>query len=225
MVRELNPIPSQGYHTGETSQTVIPDAEVTRVDGGFHTVYNRRSLPTLTLNREYVSLLSQTEDPDTKDYLRSHLNDARLLVKSVEKRETTLTRIISELVRRQPQFFEDGQTILPMTLEDIASRLDLNISTISRAVQGKYLKCAAGTVEVKSLFVSGLRQQDGGAVSAAMVKKMLRDFVKAEDPAKPLSDEGLKNSFTLAKIDISRRTIAKYREELGIPSSFARRRR
>lgn len=224
-VRALNPIPSQGYDTGEGRQTVIPDATVEKVAEGFRVVYNQRWLPTVKLNEEYVRMIPLVEEGEAKDYLRRNLTEARQLMKAVERREGTLTRIIGQIVRRQPRFFEDGVTLVPMTLEAIASELELNISTVSRAIQGKYIQCACGTIEIKKLFTTGLKGRTGEMVSTAMIKRKIGELIGGEPSKKPLSDEKICRILQAGHADISRRTVAKYREELGIPSSSKRRQR
>ena len=223
-VRALNPIPSQGYYTGEARQTVVPDASVEKTGGTFTVVYNQRSLPTLSVSREYSQMIPETSDPEAKEYLRRNLGQARQLIKAVEKRESTLTRIITQLVRLQPRFFEDGQTLVPMTMEALAGELELNISTISRAVQGKYIVCTAGTVELKSLFSAPVGAGDN-AVSASLVRERVKKLVDAEDPAHPLTDQNICDALKSMNILVSRRVIVKYREAMGIPSSSGRRAR
>lgn len=223
----LNPVPSQGYDTGERRQTVIPDASVEKTANGFRVEYNRRLLPTMSLSDEYVSMIPLVEDGEAKDYLRHNLIEARQLIRAVERRESTLTRIIDQIVRQQPYFFEDGVTLLPMTLEAIAAELALNISTVSRAIQSKYITCAAGTVEIKTLFTTGLRGRSGEMVSAVMIKRKIRELIDGEDPQRPLPDENIRRRLQEGegRVDISRRTVAKYREEMSIPSSSQRRQR
>lgn len=223
IVRGLNPIPSQGYYTGEARQTVIPDAMVEKRDGGFQVIYNQSSAPTLRLNREYVEMIPALDDAKTKEYLQRNLSEARQLMNAVEKRENTLTRIITQIVQMQPVFFEDGQSLVPMTMDAVAGELELNISTISRAVQSKYIRCAAGTVELKSLFTTAVKGTQGDLISAAMVKRMIKGIVDGENTKKPMSDEAIRRALELASVSISRRTVAKYREELGILSSSLRK--
>ena len=224
IVRTLNPIPSQGYYTGEARQTIVPDASVEKTAEGFSVAYNRRCLPQLRVNLDYARMIPSLDDSYAKEYLKQSLIEAHRLVKAVEKRESTLTRIVTRMVHLQHKFFEDGLSLDPMTLDTIATELELNISTISRAVNGKYIACAAGTLELKSLFTAGLKGEDGEIISAVTVKRMIKSLVNTENAAKPMSDEAIRNALKSAKMNISRRTVAKYREEMGIPASLSRKR-
>lgn len=225
IVQGLNPIPSQGYYTGEGLETTVPDVFVERGEDGLHIRYNQAVLPKASLNIEYISLISTLPIEEEKTYLRHSLEEARQIVHALEKRENTLSRIIGQIVHLQPRFFEDGLTLRPMTLDSVAAGLGMNVSTISRAIQGKTVKCPAGTLSIKSLFSGGVRSQAEEAVSVSLVKRMIQSLISEEVPSCPLSDEKIRQLLQAAKIDISRRTIAKYRESLKILPSHLRKSR
>lgn len=222
-VRSLHPIPSQGYYTGEQDLSIIPDALIKKDAGGFVIVMNDTTVPRLELSREYCNMLGGA-DPSASTYLQEKLADAKRLIKAVGDREKTLTRILRKVVGMQPEFFEDGFTLHPMSMATVAEALELSNSTVSRAVGGKYIICTAGTVELKSLFTSGVNSSKGEPFSNSFIKMQLKKFISGEDPKHPLSDEHLREALQVLNIDISRRTVAKYREGMEIPSSPKRRR-
>ncbi len=223
-IRALNPIPSRGYDTGSDSRAVIPDAVVRREADGYHVAMNDWAIPTLVLNPAYTGALAQRADEDTKGYLAQKQSAARALIQAVSERKSTLMRIILCIVELQPDFFRTGEGLTPMTLADVADRLGLHTSTVSRAVQEKYILCAAGTVCLRDLFVRGLPVQASGRVSAAFIRDKIQRSIAAEDPARPLSDEDIRMALQEMQLDVARRTVAKYRAELGIPSAAQRRR-
>lgn len=225
IVRGLHPIPSQGYDTGEKDLSIIPDAVIRREGEGYTVVLNDSTVPRLVLSREYSEMLSSTRDGEAKGYLQEKMGEARQLIKAVENREKTIVRILRQVIALQPKFFDDGLTLVPMSMAQVAEALELSASTISRAVQGKYIICAAGTVELKTLFSQGVQNKQGETLSASFIKRQMGKFLDAEDAAGPLSDEDLRVALGVMNIDVSRRTVAKYREAMGIPSSSKRRRR
>ena len=224
-IRALSPIPARGYYTGERSNYIIPDAVIVRSGAHFSVQMNDSMIPHLVINSEYESLLETTADAELKDYLKPQLSAAKNLISDIAARQETLHRIICEIVKKQPRFFEDGKTLKPMLMEEIADAVGIHISTVSRAIAGKYIVCAAGTVSLRSLFTAGYAVgSNENAVSAAVIKRQLTELIAAEDPDAPLSDDALAQRFRSMGIQISRRTVAKYREEQGIPCSNLRRR-
>ena len=224
-IRALSPIPARGYYTGEKSNYIIPDAAITRSGDQFAVQMNNSMIPRLVINSDYAALLESTADMELKDYLKPQMCAAKNLISDINARQETLQRIICEIVKKQPCFFGDGKTLAPMTMEEIADAVGIHISTVSRAIAGKYVICAAGTVSLRSLFTAGYGMQGkDNAVSAAVIKRQLTELIAAEETESPLSDEALAQRFRDMGIQISRRTVAKYREEQGIPCSNLRRR-
>ena len=221
-IRRLNPIPSRGYDTLDDAAFVIPEAEVSRENGRWTVRYHDSALPRVSVNREYREMLERTDDPQLSDYLREHLTAAKHVTRELEARKRTVLRVLECLVERQSAFFTQGFAALsPLTISEMADELGLHPSTVSRAVQGKYLMTPAGPVELRRLFSA--HASPDGAVSTAGAKERLNALIAAEDRAHPLSDEKLCQAMQALGIPLSRRTVAKYREAMGIPAAAKRR--
>ena len=223
-VRRLNPIPSRGYDTGEGKGYVIPEAEVL-LDGECLTVrYNDRALPRISISGYYRTMLKESRDPEVTAYLRGSIRAADSLIRELDWRRTTVVRVIECLVSHQRAVFRDGFAALsPLVLKDVAAEIGVSLSTVSRAVRGKYITTPRGTIELKQLL--SVRASAGTDSSAAAVKERIRALVAAEDKGRPLSDENLCRALQALGHPISRRTVAKYRDALEIPPASRRRRR
>lgn len=224
IIKSLNPIPSQGYYTGENKAYIQPDARITQEGNNIVIQINRDGMPELIVNKDYEKLLKSTADDETGKYLQKQYNEAQELIKAVGDRESTMAQILKIIAGIQKDYFEDGKSLQPMSMTDIADALNLNVSTISRAVQEKYIDCAAGIVELKSLFSGGIVSQTGVNVSTPVIKQKIAEFINAEDSSSPLSDESIRIALETAQIKISRRTVTKYRKEMGIDASSMRTR-
>lgn len=222
VVRGLNPIPSQGYYTGEAMGTVTPDVVVRCGEEGLTVTMNERYLPRIRILNDYKSMTAG--DGEAKRYIDQKIKEAKVLQSAVEEREKTLTAVMRVIVQKQAGYFEKGESLQPMTQAEIGQELEVHTSTVSRAVQGKYLKGPMGTVELKKLFSGAVKTAAGGVVSADMAKRKLQELIQDENPGKPLSDENLRAVLAAMDIDIARRTVAKYREELGIQPASRRKR-
>lgn len=222
-IRSLNPIPSRGYATQEETAYIIPDAVVECSDEVISLRMNNDFVPCITVNQTYLDLLGEM-DAEAQKYIRECMSKADNLLKSIADRNKTLQRIILCVFELQPRFFRDGKCLMPMTMNEVAERLELNVSTVSRAIQGKYIICNGGTVSLRSLFTSGYVANGSDTVSSDTIKEKIRAFVAAEDTKHPLSDAKLCAALKSTGVDVARRTVAKYREELGIPSSQLRKR-
>lgn len=221
-VRALNPRPAQGYGTGPLAYQ-IPEAVFRRENGQVSIELERRLVPRLHLNEQNCQLLQASGTPEAKTYLKERKAEAQQLLRAVDERENTLVRLLRQLAQDQREFFLQGGPLKPMTLTRMAQTLGLSLSTVSRAVQGKTLQFEGKSLPLKSFFTTAV-PVEGGTVSSESIKRQLLRFVQAEDPAKPLSDEALRAALEAVNLPVARRTVAKYREELGIPSSSARRR-
>lgn len=223
VVRALNPIPSRGYRTREEKNYVIPEARVERKGEGWNIVYSDSAIPGVGIHTEYCALLRGTEDAELRSYLKRQVTGANTIIKNVELRKKTLLQVIECLVRRQSAFLErpDGQ-LVPFVIAEAAEELGLHSSTVSRAVQGKYITTPRGTIALKSLF--SVPSSRGSEVSSAGAKEQVRMLILAEDKAHPLSDEKLRQELEKLGLSLSRRTVTKYRESMGIPAASARRR-
>lgn len=225
-IRSLNPRPTLTLdHTTEAAY-VIPDVIVKEVDGEFVVVMNDSVIPRLGFNGSYARLARECDgDHKTTKYLKERLESAIWLVKSIEQRRSTIYRITECIVCRQRDFFVSGTKALrPMTLRDVADDLGIHESTVCRASAGKYVQTPRGTYELSFFFHSGVSNTEGDGVSSEAVKRMISELVGAEDPKNPLSDQAITRKLRRQGIMVSRRTVAKYRESVGIPSSMGRRR-
>lgn len=222
-IRRLNPRPNSGLGV-INAHYVVPEVIVKEVDGQYQVLINEESQHTVDINREYV-LMMRSHDGATMRYISEHLQRAQWLKKSLEQRQTTLYKVAQAMVEVQYRFFTEGPTGLrPLTLHQIATNLGLHESTVSRTVRGKYMQTTRGVFELKYFFSAELHSSDG-AVSAQSAKHLIQQLVDSEDAARPLSDEALCNQMLLKRgVRMSRRTVAKYRDELCIPSSAKRRR-
>ena len=223
-VRRLNPIPSRGYRTGSDSIFVIPEAEVSAEGRRWAVRYNERALPKLRIHPDYEAMLRRSDDPQLTEYLKTQMDRAHELMHMIYARESTLVRVIECIVQYQSEFLMRGfEALRPLSIGEVAEDLDLSPSTVGRAVQGKFILTPQGMLELKRLF-SGPASADS-AVSAAGARERLRALVKAEDRRDPLSDERLCSAMKALGVPISRRTVAKYRAELGIPPAAKRKQR
>lgn len=229
MIRELRAYdPKPGLRFGaDPVQPVIPDLFVMAQGDGWAIEVNAATLPRLLVNRRYYTELSGgIEDKASRAWLSECLASANWLLKALDQRQRTIVKVASEIVKQQDAFFRLGVAHLkPLTLKTVADAIGMHESTVSRVTSNKYLSCARGLFELKYFFTSGIAASDGGeAVSAQAVKSRIKALIGAEDPRKILSDDTLVDMLRAEGFDIARRTVAKYREALGIGSSVQRRR-
>ena len=224
-VAALEPLPARGYGASGPTHYILPDATVRRTRTGLTAELNSALEPRARLDEENCRLLRESRDPGSAAYLKSHLAAAGDLIQGLENRKSTLQRILNCVLEGQKEYFLSAAPLAPLTMEQVAERLGMNVSTVSRAVQGKYLSFGGGVLPLRSLFSVALPGSAGSGLTPASVKLQLRALVEAEDPQKPLSDEALAQVLAQKGMEISRRTVAKYRQELEIPSSAQRRRR
>jgi RNA polymerase sigma-54 factor len=228
MIRELrsyDPKPGCRYG-GEPVHAVTPDLHVRRTRGGWVVELDSATLPRVLVNRRYYSELSSgPQDKASKAWLGDMLASANWLVKALDQRQKTIIRVATEIVRQQEAFFLKGVAHLrPLTLRQVADAIEMHESTVSRVTSNKYLSCARGLFELKYFFTSAIQSADGGdAVSAEAVKSAIRSLI-ANEGAKVLSDDTIVEMLNAKGFDIARRTVAKYREAMGIGSSVQRRR-
>lgn len=225
LIRTLDPKPGRRFPGPNDTSYVVPDIVVERVCGEYVVIMNDSMLPRLSINPYYRRLLHEKRDAETRRFLENRFNSALWLLKSIEQRRLTLYRVMESIVKLQREFFDYGTRYLkPMTLRQVADMIGVHESTVSRAVANKYVQTPHGVYEMKSFFNSGVSSAGGGGVSSRAIKKMLEEMITSEDPTRPLSDQRIANLFARRGISISRRTITKYREELGISSSARRKR-
>jgi RNA polymerase sigma-54 factor len=227
-IRELNPKPG-GNFSHEISQTVEPDIFVRRLpDGNWHIELNMGNFPKVMVNKRYYKkITAETRNKKDKDYLSEQFGSANWLVRALEQRAETMLKVGGELVKQQDAFFRLGVRYLkPMTLKTIAHETGYHESTISRVTNGKFLLCPRGTFELKYFFTSALSRAEGGGddVSSQSVKHYIGEMIAQETPEIILSDDEIVEKLRERNITVARRTVAKYREAMGIPSSPKRKR-
>ncbi|MGB1540497.1 MAG: RNA polymerase factor sigma-54, partial [Rickettsiales bacterium] len=225
-IRALNPKP--GYRFGsDVVQAVIPDVFLRKAqDGGWQVELNSDALPKVLVNRQYYTRIADgARRKEDKKYLSEQLAHANWLTKALDQRAQTILKVTTEIVRQQDMFFRYGiRHFKPLTLRDIAAETDLHESTVSRVTTQKYLSTGNAVYELKYFFSSSVGSTAGGdGHSSEAVKHRIKELIDAEDPKKILSDDAIAETLQDKGIDIARRTVAKYREAMDIPSSPARR--
>lgn len=226
-VKKLDPKPGRNFSSASDTRYIVPDIVLEKVDGEYIILINDVSAPRITINSTYKNVLNQERefDPKTRRFVESKLNSAAWLIKSIEQRRLTLYKVANCLVELQRDFLEYGVKYLrPLNLKTVADLVGLHESTISRATSNKYIQTPQGLLEMKFFFSSGLNNSSGSTTSAQSIKKMLQEIVVGEDSKNPYNDQKLAELFKQRGINISRRTVAKYRDELGIAAIRKRKR-
>ncbi|CTS18903.1 RNA polymerase factor sigma-54 [Escherichia coli] len=223
LIQSLDPRPGQSILTGEP-EYVIPDVLVRKHNGHWTVELNSDSIPRLQINQHYASMCNNARNDGDNQFIRSNLQDAKWLIKSLESRNDTLLRVSRCIVEQQQAFFEQGEEYMkPMVLADIAQAVEMHESTISRVTTQKYLHSPRGIFELKYFFSSHVNTEGGGEASSTAIRALVKKLIAAENPAKPLSDSKLTSLLSEQGIMVARRTVAKYRESLSIPPSNQRK--
>ena len=226
LIKTLEPKPGRGFDSDNSIKYILPDIYVEETNGEYIVSANDGSTPSLHISSYYNSLTEEAKsDKELSNYLNNRFNSAMWLMKSIEQRKKTIYNVASAIVQFQNDFFAKGERFLkPLTLKQIAETVGVHESTVSRAINGKYMQCPRGVFELKYFFTGGILNEDGSGVSSNSIKSMIKEFVDAEDDKKPLSDSKISEMLYEKGIDISRRTVAKYRDDIGILPSSKRRR-
>ncbi|MFZ3590144.1 RNA polymerase factor sigma-54 [Bacillus sp. DJP31] len=224
LLKKLNPRPGSPYKKGETSY-IIPDLFVEMREDGFRVLLNEKTHTSFTIDEQYVSIKNQQLDQAASVYLKEKYQQARWVKNSVEQRKKTMIKVMEAILVRQDQFFEHGLSFLqPLTMREIADEVQLHESTISRTVRGKYVQSTGGVFELKYFFHSKVKSMYDKDISSVRVKEMISHMIAHEEKRKPLSDEKISARLKEEhKLTVSRRTVAKYRDQLLIPSSPSRK--
>lgn len=223
-IATLQPFPASGFNS-EKPEYIIPDAIVIEIEGDFVVILNDEWIPKISINKEYKNLVFKFKSLDEKNYFDSKINSAKWLIRSIHQRRYTLLRVLNCIVDFQIDFFRFGVNYLkPLTLRDIAEKLDIHESTISRVTSNKYVQTNWGVLELKWFFSSGIRTQDGERESSKKIQEILKNLIKTENPESPLSDQEIVELMQKQGIEIARRTIAKYRKILKILPANLRKR-
>jgi RNA polymerase sigma-54 factor len=224
-IGRLTPNPGGDFNpTG--NPYIVPDVVIERNDDGFlEARLTGENLPNLRINDYYKDLIGRSGvDAKARQYLREQIRDGRSLIRSISLRQETILAIAHKLIEHQQDFFRKGPRHLrPLTMNEIADELGMHATTVSRAVAGKYVLTPQGLMEMRAFFATGYQTQDGSEVSNAGVREALQQLVASENPAKPMSDEALMKALAAQGVNVARRTIAKYREQLNILPSHLRK--
>lgn len=225
LIKTLEPKPSRGFSEGEDIGYIIPDAYIRKINNEYIIIMNDNILPKLNINKVYKEVINMSNDKVAIDYVKDKINNAIFLIKSIESRKNTLYKVLQEILSFQYEYFQLGdQYLKPMTIKSIANTLELHESTVSRAIRDKYIALNDGKIKkIKELFTNSLNVNNE-ELSTNNIKKMLKEVIDKEDKRKPLSDSAISEILNARGVSISRRTVAKYREEMEIKSSTRRKR-
>ena len=225
IIRRFNPKPGASF--GHSSpEYIVPDVAVRDINGRLEVILNDIGMPRLRVNKLYYQ--HRQLDSGCRRYIEQHVNSALWLIRSIEQRRITLLKVVNEIVRQQEDVFRHGlQHMKPLLMKTVAENIGVHESTVSRTVANKYMEMPFGIVPLKKFFAGNIKKaaaQNGEALIADQVKNAIRDFIEQEDKQKPLSDQLITDMLRKQDMNISRRTVMKYREQLGYPSSSKRRR-
>ena len=227
IIESLNPKPGFSPEPRINENLVYPDLQVEKVDGQYLVLLNDRKVPTLRVNPLYKFLLNQSEreSGEAKKYVVTKLNSARWLINAIDQRRGTMLKVMRRIVQNQKEFFDEGPGHLrPMVLQEVADKVEMHVSTISRVINGKYVQTRHGVFELKYFFDGKLSTEEGGEISTKTVKGKIAKMIAEENPKAPLSDQKIAEILKSEGIDIARRTVAKYRDQLKISPTRYRKR-
>jgi len=223
-IQALNPKPG-GNISQSSTQYVVPDVFVTKVEGRWNVRLNGETAPKLRINPTYASYIQRGKQSDDNTFMKNNMQEARWFIKSLQSRNETLMRVATSIVEHQRTFLDYGEEgMKPLVLREIAEELELHESTISRVTTQKYMHTPKGVFEFKYFFSSHVGTSDGGECSATAIRAMIKKLIEGEEPRKPLSDNKIANLLVDQGINVARRTVAKYREAMMIPPSNERKR-
>jgi RNA polymerase sigma-54 factor len=223
-IRTLDPRPGQRYNHSET-RLIEPDVAFVKRDDHYVVLMNDEEMPTLRLNQGYRKMLQQKQtEKDVKEYVKERYKSAIQLLRNIEQRKNTIVRTCEVIVRRQTEFLEEGVNALkPMMIKEVAEEIGVHPSTVSRAVANKYVHTSQGVFELRFFFSEGVNGPEGGDLPLVLLKRKVKKLIEEEDSRKPLTDDQLAAELQRQGIQVTRRTVAKYREDMQIPSTHQRR--
>ena len=221
-IKQLNPYPLRSI-SGTDADFIVPDIICRGVPSDFEVSLNDDWVGNYSLSDYYLNMMAQTKDEELRAYFQKKYERCRFIITSIEKRRDTIQKVSNAVIQRQTEYFFENKPLKPMTMQDIADDVEMNVSTVSRAIKGKYIQYCYGTVLMKSLFCSAAPGENGEDKTAHDIKKEIRRIVDQENKVKPFSDQKIAELLQERDIQISRRTIAKYREEMGIAGTYARK--
>ncbi len=217
-IGKLDPKPGRGKFGG-AAPSVTPDVFVEKINGEFVVLLNDRNVPTLRVSQSYANILEKGSNASKseKKFVKDKLSAANWWVKSIEQRKSTIRKVMSAILELQKDFFEEGAEYLrPLVLQDVADRIGMHVSTVNRVTNGKYVQTPNGIFELKYFFSSSVEQADGSEISATQTKEAIKRLIENENSQKPLSDQALTDALSKEGLDVARRTVAKYREQMQI---------
>ena len=223
-IRTLDPRPGQRYNQSET-RLIEPDVAFVKRDDEYVVVMNEEDMPTLRLNQAYRKMLQQKQtEKEVKEYVKERYKSAIQLLRNIEQRKNTIVRTCDVIVRRQQEFLEHGVNALkPMMIKEVAEEIGVHPSTVSRAVANKYVHTSQGVFELRFFFSEAVNGPEGGDLPLVLLKRKVKKLIEEEDERKPLTDDQLAAELQRQGIQVTRRTVAKYREDMQIPSTHQRR--
>ena len=225
MIRHLDPKPGLSY-SGAGARVVEPDVYIIKDSDNYIIELNDDDLPQLRLNREYLKMLDRDKEPDkdVRNYVKERFSSAAMLIKNIEQRKHTIMRVCQCVVDRQKEFLDLGiQHLRPMMIKEVAEEIGVHASTVSRAVAGKYVHTPQGVFELRFFFSEAVQGPSGSSTPLLVLKQKVKKIIDEEDPKKPLTDEQITARLQQEGFEVTRRTVAKYREDLKIPSTHQRR--
>jgi len=222
-VSVLTPSPAINYST-EVVKHIIPDIVIENINGEWDVQVNDPGIPNICLSNQYVKMLGSNKDASVKNFIKQKLNKARWFISAIEQRNATMIKVTKSIIGKQKDYFNsDDRLLVPMILKDIAQDVDMDISTISRVTNGKYVQMPWGIKELKGFFSEGIKLTNGKMISSIVFKEKLKLFLDNEDKSNPYSDEELTKALNDKGYDIARRTVSKYREMIKIPVARLRK--
>lgn len=232
LIHKLNPKPGEGTIDDEFTNQITPDFIVEKINNNYTITLNDRGMPSVMISQSYLEMIENQKksktinerEKETTKFLKEKLDSAKWFISSIEQRRNTLITIMKKIVEKQYKFFDEGiKGIQPLIYKDIAEEVNLDISTISRVVNGKYVQSVQGIHELKYFFSEGLMTDSGEAISNKKTKELIKELIESESKKKPLSDDKIAKLLEAQGIQIARRTITKYREQLNIPVARLRK--
>ncbi len=225
-IRALDPRPGQRYNATEP-RLIEPDVAFVKIGDAYHVVMNEDGLPQLRLSHHYRRMLEEnTTSRDVRNYVKERFTSALQLLKNIEQRKQTITKVCEAIIRRQTEFLDKGIDYLrPMMIKEVAEEVGVHPSTVSRAVANKYAHTPQGVYELRYFFSEAVQGPSGSSTSLINLKRTVKKMIEEEDPAHPLTDQEITNRLRAMGISVTRRTVAKYREDMKIPSTHQRRKK
>jgi RNA polymerase sigma-54 factor len=224
-IKHLDPRPGLRY-SGPGARTVEPDVYIYKDGDSYHIELNDDDMPQLRLNRQYIRMLDREQQPDkdVRNYVKDRFNAASMLLKNIEQRKQTILKVCNCIIDRQREFLELGLDYLrPMMIKELAEEIGVHASTVSRAVAGKYAHTPQGVFELRYFFSEAVQGPSGSSTPLLLLKRMVKKMIEEEDRSKPLTDDQIAIKLQAEGISVTRRTVAKYREDLKIPATHQRR--